>query len=211
MSNSTQNTQFHNSEIGTTALGAAIDDDHAIVYYLSTAAPPQALKSVWASVVKNSKATLHTPWTEGAFRGAPKMQTVYNPLPGSSYQHMVSISKEPRLITVCDPRGLNTLEYGSMYDPAFTQARHQLLQEHMPTIHRRFAAILNQHTDVPVLPSWAPTLWQAALDEGLGLTHLNAHGDCLAAWLVDTDFNWLERVQQQLAAGRLTIKQPPSN
>lgn len=200
------NTCFTNTEIRTEALGAALDEDYGQIYYISTAAPPQALKSIWASAVKNAKATLFTPWTSGAFTGAIKMQTIYNPLPGSSYQHMVSLSREPRLLIVCDPRGLNTLDYGDMPDPALTAARHQLLQEHMPQVHRRFAAILNQHTDVPVQPVWAPTLWQVCLENGLGLTHLSTHGDCLAAWLVDLDFPWLEQVQELLANQRLRIK-----
>ena len=198
-------TSFTNTEINTAALGAAVDQDYGVLYYISTAAPPQALKSIWASTVKNTKATLYTPWTQGAFRGGVKMQTIYNPLPASSYQHMVSLSSEPRLILVCDPRGLNTLEYGDMYDPAVAQARHQLLQDHLPAIHRRFAALINQHTDVPILPAWAPTLWQECVDSGLGLTHLDAYGDCLAAWLLDLDFPWLEHIQQQLKEQRLAI------
>ena len=71
-----------------------------------------------------------------------------------------------------------------------------------PDIIERFVAYLNAETDVPVISPWGETLWTAGLQDG-GIQPLESFGDCLGAWLVDEEFDWLGLVQSLLRRGEI--------
>ena len=133
--------------------------------------------------------------------GAPKLCTEYKALGGSNFQHMVSFVRGSHFLVVADPR---SAQFYSEAELDHVEGRKQLLAEHMHSVYDTFIARLNAQTDVPLLPGWAVPLWAAGLDEG-AIIPLETYGDCLGAWLLSDDFEWLPIVQRMLAWGTLHI------
>ena len=79
----------------------------------------------------------------------------------------------------------------------------------MPDIIERFVAFLNAQTDVPVISPWGETLWTAGLQHG-GIQPLESFGDCLGAWLVNEEFDWLGLVQSLLQHGEIDFPRQSS-
>ena len=191
---------FRNQHTLTQDLGLALNGSQ--VYYASTAGPGTACKGIWGSLVGNRAQLDCPPWSYSV-SGVKGLKTAYQSLPNSNFQHMVSLFQQPTLLVAANPVAAQLYDDLDLDIQAQRQA---LLEAEMPTIQRRFVAYLNAHTDVPVLPSWAVALWQEALQSG-GMIALESYGDCLGAWLIQENFDWLKLVQVLLARGQIAIKQ----
>ena len=77
-----------------------------------------------------------------------------------------------------------------------------MLDSYLPKLHTRFAEYLNTQTNVPILHSWAAPLWEVGLADG-GISTLDTFGDCLGAWLINSDYDWLVCVQRLLGQGAI--------
>lgn len=187
---------FNNLHTRTQALGLATFD--ASIYYLSTAGPGTSCKSIWSSLVSNRGQIDCPPWGY-ALAGAANLQTVYQGLPNSNFQHMVSLHKGANFLLAADPKAA---QFYDELDIEHVEARKRMLEQHLPAILNRFAGYLNTQTDVPIVREWAPELWQMGLAEG-GITTLDSFGDCLGAWLVQEAFDWLAVVQTLLSQERI--------
>lgn len=193
---------FNNLHTSTLALGLAVDltSVHSI-YYLSTAGPGPAVKSIWSSLVNPNGQIDADDWGN-SLKAVRDMQTEYKALPGSNFQHMVSLVRSPNLLVVADPRAA---AYIDETDIDHVEARRQLLANALPALHKTFLARLNGTCDVPLLAAWAPALWTAGLARG-GVRPLTAYGDCLGAWRIHTtDFDWLPVVQTLLTNHTITF------
>jgi hypothetical protein len=69
----------------------------------------------------------------------------------------------------------------------------------------RFAAMLNQALDLPVLDAWADVLWRAGLRSGL-IEPITTGGDIAAAWKVQPDADpWNEIIRDAFETGDIQI------
>jgi hypothetical protein len=187
---------FNNLHTRTQALGLAILD-HSI-YYLSTAGPGTSCKSIWSSLVSNRGKLDCGQWRYDLV-GASDLHTVYQGLPNSNFQHMVSMHKGTNFLIAADPKAA---QFYDELDIEHVESRKRMFEQHMPAILTRFADYLNTQTNVPILREWAPELWAVGIDAS-GITQLDAFGDCLGAWLIKEEYDWLGTVQALLRQARL--------
>jgi hypothetical protein len=192
---------FNNLHTSTLALGLAVAG--STVFYLSTAGPGTACKSIWGSLVSASGKLDAGEWGSD-LAGAPKLHTEYKALGGSNFQHMVSFVRSNQFLVVADP---SAAQFYSEVELDHVEGRKKLLAEHIHSVYATFIARLNAQTDVPLLPGWALALWAAGLAEG-AIISLETYGDCLGAWLLKDDFVWLPVVQRMLTWGQLHITSP---
>ena len=90
-----------NLQTRTQALGMAV---HAsTIHYLSTAGPGTACKSVWSSLVSPRGTLDCQPWGYN-LTGAAGLQTAYQTLPNSNFQHMVTLVKQSNFLVCVDPQ-----------------------------------------------------------------------------------------------------------
>lgn len=187
---------FNNLHTATQALGMAVLGN--TIYYLSTAGPGTACKSIWGSLV-SSRGRIHAqPWGDDLV-GAVNLATLYQGLPNSNFQHMVSLHQGQNFLIAANAKAAALADE---LDIEQVELRRQLLESCMPVVLSRFAAYLNAHTTVPVLQTWAAELWQAGIVAG-GITQLETFGDCLGAWLLTEAYDWLGSVQALLHTGHL--------
>lgn len=188
---------FNNLHTRTMALGLAVADAKN-VYYLSTAGPGTSCKSIWASLVAPNQQIDADEWGSD-LTGAAKLQTEYKALVGSNFQHMVSVARTSNFLVVADPQAA---QYYSEAEIDHVEGRKRLLTTHMASIHITFIIRLNAECDVPLLPDWAAALWAAGLEEG-AILPLETYGDCLGAWLLKEQYDWLPLVKRLLVYGQL--------
>ncbi|MCB0128814.1 MAG: hypothetical protein KDE58_41395, partial [Caldilineaceae bacterium] len=173
---------INNLQTTVQALGLAVHEDK--VYYVSVAGPGTSCKSVWSSLVAPKHKIDCRPWGYD-LSGAGNLQTIYQSLPNSNYQHMVSMFRQPRFLIAADPQGAR------FYDDLeidHLQERERLLQLHRPEVLRRFHHYLTDQTNVPVIADWAEALWQSGLADG-GIEPLESYGDCIGAWLLNPEYD----------------------
>lgn len=185
--------RFANSQTSAHALGLACDTTH--LYYASMADAPNACKSMWASIVGHNSKIYCSPWAPRNLVGKDNIKSIYQSLPGSSYTHLVAMTRDPDLLTVIDPKAAAITEEAN---------RLALLDAHMPNLLNRFTALLNAHTDTPLLHTWAADLWDAALAE-YAVMPLDAYGDCLAAWTIELTYDWTALVARLLKRAIITL------
>jgi hypothetical protein len=185
--------RFANSQTSAHALGLACDTTH--IYYASMADAPNACKSLWASLVSNNSKLYCTPWAPRTLAGRDGIKSIYQPLPGSSYTHLVAMTRTPELLLVTDPKAAGVTD---------TTERQMLLDAHTPGLFMRFTSLINAHSDTPVLISWAADLWDAALAE-YAVVPLETFGDCLAAWTIELTYDWTALVARLLRQAILTL------
>ena len=185
-----------NLQTRTQALGMAVHGYS--VHYLSTAGPGTACKSIWSSLVSPRGSLDCQPWGYN-LSGASGLQTAYQTLPNSNFQHMVMLVKQANFLVCVDPQAA---QLHDELEIEHVEQRRTRLEQRMSEVIDSFVAYLNAETDVPVIPDWGDPLWRAGLLEG-GIQPLESFGDCLGAWLVSDDFDWLALVQSLLRQGDL--------
>lgn len=193
---------FNNLHTRTMALGLAVTG--STVYYLSTAGPGTACKSIWGSLVSANGKLDADDWGSD-LSGVAGLQTAYKALPGSNFQHMVSFARSTRFLVVVDPQAA---QFYSEAEIDHSEGRKQRLAEQIDRVYATFVTRLNAQTDVPLLPGWAVPLWAAGLAEG-AILPLETYGDCLGAWLLHDEFEWLPLVQRLLVGGQIKFTHPP--
>ncbi len=192
---------INNMQTTVQALGLAVHQDK--VYYVSAAGPGTSCKSVWSSLVAPKHKIDCRPWGYD-LSGAGTLQTIYQSLPNSNYQHMVSMYRQPQFLIAADPKG--ALFYDDL-EIDHVQERERLLQTHLPGVIRHFVNYLSNHTNVPVVPQWGTALWQSGLADG-GIEQLESYGDCIGAWLLDPEYDWLNTVQHLLTLQEIAFPNP---
>ncbi len=206
--------QFRNGQVEVDACGLAVWDRQA--YYISAAGPKVALKSLWASLVtaKGHRAYCSV-WEWQNFRAAGPLRQFWAPLPESNWHHAVFAAEVPNLLRLCVPEAarpeLDNQAAGGR------ERRAKLLAEHRPALLHDFIAYLNAtilppERDVPLVDAWGEALWDFAMRESgwrdPAIRALDAYGDCLSAWLIKPDWNWLGAVTELLRQGRLPWPEP---
>lgn len=189
---------FNNLHTRTQALGLAALDTK--IYYLSTAGPGTSCKSIWSSLISNHGHIDCDAWGYD-LDGMADLQTEYQSLPNSNFQHMVSLHKGTNFLIAVNPQAA---QFSNDLDIEQVEARKRLLEQAMPDLLARFVAYINTQTTVPLISAWAPTLWEVSLAAG-GITTLTSFGDCLGAWVVNSEFDWLSCVQTLLQQERISF------
>ena len=115
----------NNLQTRTQALGLAVLD--GAVYYLSTAGPGTACKSIWSSLVSPRATFDCLPWGVD-LAGAAGLQTAYQSLPNANFQHMVTLARQPNLLVCIDPQAA---QLHDELEIAHVQTRQALLAEQM--------------------------------------------------------------------------------
>lgn len=192
---------INNMQTTVQALGLAVQG--SIVYYLSAAGPGTSCKSVWSSLVAPRHTIDCRPWGYD-LSGSGNLQTVYQGLPNSNYQHLVTMYRESHFLIAADPKG--ALYYDDL-EIDHVQERERLLNQHLPAVITRFVSYLTAFTNVPVVAEWGEQLWQIGLSSG-GIQALEAYGDCIGAWLINKEYDWLAAVQAALTSGQISFPSP---
>lgn len=192
---------INNMQTTVQALGMAVHEDR--VYYISAAGPGTSCKSVWSSLVAPKHTIDCRPWGYD-LSGAGNLKTIYQSLPNSNYQHMISLSRLPRCLIATAPQG--AIYYDDL-EIDHLQERERLLQAYIPEIINRFVHYLSNHTNVPVMPKWGEALWQSGSAAG-GIEPLESYGDCIGAWLIDPEYDWLQLVQHLLTQKAIIFPHP---
>ena len=181
----------NNLQTRTQGLGMALHG--YTIHYLSTAGPGTACKSIWSSLVSPRGTLDCQPWGYN-LTGAAGLQTAYQTLPNSNFQHMVALVKQTNFLVCVEPQAA---QFHDELEIDHVEGRRTLLEAQIPAIIDRFIAYLNAETDVPVIATWGDALWTAGIQHG-GIQRLESFGDCLGAWLVNEEFDWLGLVQSLL-------------
>jgi len=192
---------INNMQTTVQALGLAVQGN--VVYYLSAAGPGTSCKSVWSSLVAPRHTIDCRPWGYD-LSGSGNLQTVYQGLPNSNYQHMVNMYREAHFLIAADPKG--ALFYDDL-EIEHLQERERLLGLHLPSVITQFVSYLTAYTNVPVVAAWGEPLWAIGL-RGDGIQALDAYGDCLGAWLINPAYDWLAAVQKALQCGEISFPHP---
>ena len=188
--------KFNNLQAECNAHGIAYATDEPLIAYLSASGPAVAVKSLWASMAEYQKHEIYcSEWTNGiAFGGLPELLHRYTPLPGTNQTHLLAAPRNLTYLLAIHPQGAL---YVDPFDPEHVAQRDALLATLIPHLQLNMVRWLNPNTPLPVIDEWAVPLWHAALAEG-GLLPLEAYGDCLAAWQLVADFDWVELGQDLL-------------
>lgn len=186
---------FNNYQIRTLALGIAYRESSDEIYYISTVGPTISLKSLWATLVANKKRIVCQPWVYYELLGKRPLKSFYQPLPQTSYTHLIACTDTPELLIVTDADAIG----------ADDVTRANLLMAHHQEISGKFTAILNTITDAPVLPEWGGVIWNDIQYDTSAITPLVTQGDCLGAWLINTGFNWKQLLSDYLQQQLITI------
>lgn len=187
--------------------GLALDPDNHICYYAGVVGSRTLCKGLWASMHKsrkNNAVLTCTRWSPTAqFRGdiAGGMETLLHPLPDTQVVHTLFVAKSPGVMLLVDPTASLCTDPDD--DERRPLARAAIARDRT-ALMQRFVGFLNAKTDVPVLPHFGETLWIAAQDNPNAIQELSAYGDCLGAWLVKEEFNWLALVKRLMLDGYLT-------
>lgn len=190
---------FNNLHTRTQALGLAVLENK--IYYLSTAGPGTACKSIWSSLIARNHSRIDCDRWGIDLDGMSDLHTEYQSLPSSHFQHMVVLHQSLHFLIVTEPQAAR---FADDLDIEQLETRKRLLQEAMPDLLTCFTAYINTMTNVPMLRAWAPALWDAGLTAD-GITMLTCFGDCLGAWLIKAEFDWLTLVQTLLKERRISF------
>jgi len=191
--------EFSNRHARVYALGLAVYPDTDKLYYGSMCGPAVSCKSIWASICADkAKKAYVTNWHVIDFNGQAPIKTINQTLPGSTFTHLICLSRVDNLILIIEPTAAGVTD---------DSQRWRLTEQRMATVLAKFTALLNQKTNVPVLPAWAPTIWRHANLNTTAITTLDTYGDCLGAWLIDLTFNWQTLVSELLTSRLLTLTQ----
>ena len=194
----TYTTRISNRQVTATLLGIVVEKlsySEEVIHYVSVIGPQASLKSIWATLVsrKSQIGVAYVPvWGEDgrykgaafesyySLKGAKDLKSFWTPLPGTAWQHMIAISQDVLnggIVLVTDPEGIHVV--GTERKPLLAEVEDEFL--------RRFVASLNAATQVPVLPEWGKTVFTHAAATANWVQRLDAFGDALVAYRVESD------------------------
>lgn len=205
---SNQLLRVFNDQAAAECLGFAADG--ALLVLLDVVGHKTACKSLWATVVGGSRRPFGISGGVSVAGGDAKgdrYQAFWTELPEHNAHNLV-ICHERLLIATTDPKNVRPF-YLALTKNVGAQNVGALNEDSdLPaTLTHRFAAMLNQALDLPVLPAWASVLWRVGLRSGL-IESITAGGDIAAAWKVQPDDEpWGETLRDALAAGDIIIPQ----
>lgn len=180
------------------AMGLAISEGKC--YYASGAGPATSCKSIWASLVSNNAGTRAPEWygphQTFNFNGDKGVKTVWSSLPDSHYKHFCSISPNPNIILLMEPKTSGK----SMQEAVpFRLAR-------MDEVFHRFYLWTKMHIDVPVLEEWIPFIWKDIGEfHPRAIQQMNVFGDCVGGWKIQPDAGWPAYITTKLKRGQLSF------
>ncbi len=210
-----------NDQAATECLGFIADG--ALLVLLDAVGHKTACKSLWATVVGGARRSFGISGGVSVAGGEAKQdryQAFWTELPEHNAHNLV-VCHERFLLATTDTKNIRpfylalTKNAGAQNVEAQSvgaQSVERLNEDSgLPsTLVGRFAAMLNQALDLPVLPMWANALWRAGLRAGL-IEPITAGGDIAAAWKVQPDDEpWGETLRDALAAGDIVIPQTDS-
>jgi hypothetical protein len=190
-----------NDQAAAECLGFAAD--RTLLVLLDAVGHKTACKSLWATVVGGARRPFGISGGVSIAGGEAKVdryQAFWTELPEHN-AHNLLVCHERFLLATTDPKNIRPFYI------ALTQreAAQQSVDDISSVITHRFAAMLNQALDLPVLPGWAGVLWHKGLRSGL-IEPITAGGDIAAAWKVQPDGEpWSETLRDALAVGDILI------
>jgi hypothetical protein len=184
-----------NDQATAECLGFAVDGN--LLVLLDIVGHKTACKSLWATVVGGTRRPFGISGGVNVNGGEAKLDryhAFWAELPEQSAHNLV-ICHERFLVATTDPKHLRPFylmqnvgmesvgtESVGMENGALQHDGDEL----PPALLYRFAAMLNQSLDLPVLPQWAGALWAVGLRAGL-IEPITAGGDIAAAFRVHPD------------------------
>lgn len=177
--------------------------DGALLVLLDVVGHKTACKSIWATVVGGTRRPFGISGGITVAGGEPKRdryQAFWAELPEHNAHNLV-ICHERFLLATTDPKHLRPF-YLALTERERTQNE---VGDLPPALAPRFAAMLNQALDLPVLATWAEALWRAGLRSGL-IEPITAGGDIAAAFKVQPDDEpWGEILRDAFETGDIQI------
>jgi len=181
-----------NAHAVATLTGYAIDPDTRSLIYLGCVGYKTSLESLRASLITNKPLNLVC-FRQNDLTMLPedRYEVLWQAMPEYTSHHACFICRTalPGKWEPEDPLG-----YLVVFDGGFKEN----------ALEAAFVDRLIETLNIPVQPSWAHTLWRAAIEQHFA-TRLDTWGDCLAAAKIDLQANWQQLIETLLASGELTI------
>lgn len=197
--------------------------DGALLVLLDVVGHKTACKSLWATVVGGTRLPFGISGGITVAGGEPKLdcyQAFWAELPEHSAHNLV-MCHERFLLATTDPKHLRpfylaltqnekaqndgTQNVGAQSVETPNEATQNQAEELPAALAERFAAMLNQALDLPILDAWADALWHAGLRSGL-IEPITAGGDIAAAFKVQPDADpWAEIIRDAFEIGDIQI------
>ncbi len=200
-----------NDQAAAECLGFAADG--ALLVLLDAVGHKTACKSLWATVVGGARRPFGISGGVSVAGGEAKQDrylAFWTELPEHNAHNLV-VCHERFLVATTDPKHVRpfylALSKSVEAQSVGTQSGGtQNEDSDLPaSLAERFAAMLNQALDLPVLPQWAGVLWHTGLRADL-IEPITAGGDIAAAWKVQPDSeSWSETLRDALEAGDIVI------
>ena len=202
--------EFCNRQVTVTALGLALRNQEVV--YASMVGAKGAVKSIWAGLVMNTRnAVTYAPgWEWRNFKAGSGTKQFWAALPRANSHHLVVRALDPSLVLITDP------EAAALALASDRAARQQRLAARLPEAHQALAAYLEafefayqgEPARLPVLPYWAPVIWDYAVSHhagaaGYGIGGLDTYGDCLGAFWLNPTYPWANVIQELIKDGKL--------
>lgn len=193
-----------NDQAAVECVGYACDGNLLIV--LDVVGHKTACKSIWATVVNSPRKSLGISGGISAAGGEPKRDryhAFWTELPEHN-AHNVLICHARVLDATTDPRDARPF-YLALARRDLAEGEEAADRALPVALAQRFAALLNQALELPILPAWAHALWDLGLGAGL-IAALDCGGDVVLAHRVQPDgARWARVIQDALVNGAIAI------
>lgn len=204
--------RVYNDQAAAECVGYAADG--ALLVLLDLVGHKTACRSLWATVVGSTRRPFGISGGMNVSGGEPKLdryQAFWTELPEQSAHNLV-ICHERFLVATTDPKHLRPFYLALTRNEGTQNEAEQSDDDGIPvSLSSRFAAMLNQALDLPVLPQWAGVLWQVGLRSGL-IEAITAGGDIATAFKVQPDGTpWGEIIRDAFACGDIEIPDSQTN
>jgi hypothetical protein len=181
--------------------------DGALLVLLDVVGHKTACKSLWATLVGGSRRPFGISGGLNVAGGEAKRdryQEFWAELPEHNAHNLV-VCHERFLLATTDPKDVRPFFLALTRREAEREAATEEGDSIPTAIAHRFAAMLNQALDLPVLTVWAGVLWRVGLRSGL-IEPITAGGDIAAAWKVQPAGEpWSDLLRDARQAGDIAI------
>lgn len=200
-----------NEQATAECVGYAVDG--ALLVLLDLVGHKTACKSIWATVVGGTRRPFGISGGVHVSGGEAKLdryQAFWAELSEHNAHNLV-ICHERFLLATTDPKHIRPFYLAVTRSERTQNDGAQNKGDGIPAaLTDRFAAMLNQALDLPVLSQWAGALWTVGLRSGL-IEPITAGGDVAAAFRVQPDGEpWGEILRDAFETGDIAIPQPDS-
>jgi len=183
-----------NSQVRLAVTGFAYEDN-ASLHYLGVVGYKTSIESLRATLIQAKPFYMEENGTPVSLYPLPKYEQVWQPMSEYSCHHSAFIAHQalPGKWTPDD----NTI---SLLVFRGTDGAENPGAE----IKRQFISRLNEALEIPIVPEWADTLWDAAKLTRF-VRKMTVGGDCIAGVIINLNADWNHLVETLLEEGKIVV------